>query len=390
MDVDIKKIQPKDITEPAPHLLAEAVVSNHSSSSISNTLLSHNITTESIIHVEVGNLEHNKHLTDLHLEEHVDPLKKDSAFVSKHAGHESQHLAMVLILIFVMILSQILLVIWKNKYKKSYIHASMIAMYIIPFGISAYRHWWRFVSIWMVISLITIVLVWRPLVMPNFSRSGSTIPRLLYKWFFIVYSISSITAVSGYTILLLTFFGINVLLNVSPQTSLDFGFMMLFYGIYYGVLCRDFTDFLVDRLAARIGYYNPTSALPSKLLRNNICAICGMEHGDRENIDMEGLSRNDLLLTNENSYIESDLNPDHETLIEYNEANQKERLFVLTCGHKFHEYCIYGWCLVGKRQVCPFCREKVDLGRMFSALPFQKPHYLYGNLLDFIRYLFAW
>lgn len=311
--------------------------------------------------------------------------------VAKHAGHEEQHLAMVLILITVMIISQILLVLWKTKYQKSYIHASMIAMYIIPFGISAYRHWWRFVSIWMVISLVTIMLVWRPLVMPTFSNSGSAIPRLLYKWFFMIYSISSVVAVSGYTILLLTFFGLNILLNIKPTTALDIGFMMLFYGIYYGVLCRDFTDFLVDKLAAQIGYYNPSSELPSKLLLNNICAICGMAHGDKEDIDMDGLSKSEPLLSDVNYLMDGDNHPDQETMIDYSEnTNHKERLFVLTCGHKFHEYCIYGWCLVGKRQVCPFCREKVDLGRLFSALPFQKPHYLYGNILDFIRYLFAW
>lgn len=310
---------------------------------------------------------------------------------SKHHGHESQHLAMVLILISVMAISQVLLVLWKSKYQKSYIQASMVAMYILPFGISAYRHWWRFVSIWIVISLITIVLVWRPLMMPNFSRSGSSIPRLLYKWFFAVYSISSILAVSGYLILLLTFFGINLFLGISPQISLDIGFMLLFYGIYYGVLCRDFTDFLVDKLAAKIGYYNPSSALPSKLLRNNICAICGMDNGDKENIDIDGLTKNDALLGDSNEYMEYCLTNDCETLIDCTDSSSsKERVFVLTCGHKFHEYCIYGWCLVGKRQVCPFCREKVDLGRLFSALPFQKPHYLYGNLLDFIRYLFAW
>lgn len=320
-----------------------------------------------------------------HSQEEIDMLRK-------HAGHENQHLAMVLILITVTILSQIILVWWKTKYQKSYIHASMIAMYIIPFGISAYRHWWRFVSIWILVTLITLVLVWRPLVLPNFSRSGSAIPRLLYKWFFALYSISSLVAVSGYTILLLTFFGINLLLNISPPTALDIGFMMLFYGIYYGVLCRDFTDFLVDWLAARIGYYNPTSALPNKLLRKGVCAICGEEHGDREDMDMETLNKSDpLLMVDSNGYLEANTEGDQEALVDYSDnSNQRERLFVLSCGHKFHEYCIYGWCLVGKRQVCPFCREKVDLGRLFSALPFQKPHYLYGNLLDFIRYLFAW
>lgn len=269
----------------------------------------------------------------------------------------------------------------------------MVAMYIIPFGIAAYRHWWRFVSIWIVITMITILLVWPPLFMPNFNRTGSTVPRMLYKWFFLLYSVSSVIAVTGYTCLLLTFFGINVLLNISPPTALDFGFMMLFYGIYYGVLCRDFTDFLVDRLAAQIGYYNPSSALPSKLLRSNVCAICGMEHGDKENIDMEGISKREPLLAESSVFFNNgDIQLEREELlVDYNDgSDQKEKIIVLTCGHKFHEFCIYGWCLVGKRQVCPFCREKVDLNSLFSALPFQKPHYLYGNLLDFIRYLFAW
>lgn len=309
----------------------------------------------------------------------------------KHVGHEGQHLAMVLILISAMVLSQVLLVWWKSKYYKSYIHASMIAMYLIPFSISAYRFWWRFVIIWLVITIITLVLVWRPLMMPTFSKSGSNIPRLLYKWFFAVYSISSLVAVSGYTIILLTFFGFNVLLNIAPQVTLDIGFMLLFYGIYYGVLCRDFTDFLVDKLAAQIGYYNPSSALPSKLLLSNICAICGTDNGDNENIDIDGLTQEPLMAESLAHLDEHDFHHDYENLIDYSDnSSPKERVFVLSCGHKFHEYCIYGWCLVGKRQVCPFCREKVDLGRLFSALPFQKPHYLYGNLLDFIRYLFAW
>lgn len=374
----------------SPNSLPPTVQDNNNSSSLTNTILNSSAESvkfgnkENILVIDITN---NRRLSDGPDQEQVEAFKKEAA---KHIGHENQHLAMVLILITVTIVSQVLLVLWKAKHQKSYIHASMIIMYIVPFGISAYRHWWRFVSIWVVISLITTFLVWRPLVMPNFSQS-TTVPRKLYKWFFIIYSLSSLVAVSGYVILLLTFFGMNLLLGVSPQTALDIGFMLLFYGIYYGVLCRDFTDFLVDKLAASIGYYNPSSALPSKSLRSNICAICGLEHGDKEDVDMEGLTKADTLLSGMGDYSDSDMNPDHETLIEYSEHSvQKERLFVLTCGHKFHEFCIYGWCLIGKRQVCPFCREKVDLGRMFSALPFQRPHYLYGNLLDFIRYLFAW
>ena len=56
---------------------------------------------------------------------------------------------------------------------------------------------------------------------------------------------------------------------------------------------------------------------------------------------------------------------------------------------RFHEFCIRGWCLVGKKQTCPYCREKVDLKRMFHQ-PWEKPHVLFGQLLDFIRYFVVW
>ena len=32
---------------------------------------------------------------------------------------------------------------------------------------------------------------------------------------------------------------------------------------------------------------------------------------------------------------------------------------ILTIDPNLDRYCIYGWCLVGKKQICPFCREKV-------------------------------
>ncbi|KAG9510260.1 RING finger protein [Fragariocoptes setiger] len=211
--------------------------------------------------------------------------------------------------------------------------------------------------------------IWRPLIVPNFSRSGSSIPRLLYRWFYVLYSTSSVIAVTGYIVIMLTFFGLNVLLGLPPQLTLDFGFLMLFYGIYYGVLCRDFTDFLVDKLAARIGYYNPKSALPSRALDKSICAICGRSHGSKNIEGIQSNSHAEPLMT---SYLQeisaTEAVEMSESDYECQSAPTEERIIVLACGHKFHEYCIYGWCLVGKRQ----------------------PHYLYGNFLDFIRYLLTW
>ena len=64
-------------------------------------------------------------------------------------------------------------------------------------------------------------------------------------------------------------------------------------------------------------------------------------------------------------------------------------LCVFLTDDSFHEFCIRGWCLVGKKETCPYCREKVDLKRMFRH-PWEKPHVLFGQLLDFIRYFVVW
>lgn len=287
----------------------------------------------------------------------------------KHFGHEGMHAMMLLILILAIVIAQVVLIAWKKKAPKNYQNVSMFAMWLVPFALAVYNHWWRFIGIWSVMSIMTAALISKPLT--NKHIHGS-IPRLIYRWFYYVYAVASVVAVTGYVIIMGTFLGLNLLLALTPQTTLDLGFLLLFYGIYYGVLTRDFTDFLVDLLAANIGYYSPSSSLPSKQLKSCICAICGRNHGNDDIISEQDV--NDL------------------TPLDYssNTGSETERTFTLSCGHRFHEYCIYGWCLVGKKQLCPFCREKVDTSKLFSSLSFQKPHYLYGNLLDFIRYLLAW
>ena len=47
---------------------------------------------------------------------------------------------------------------------------------------------------------------------------------------------------------------------------------------------------------------------------------------------------------------------------------------------RFHEFCIRGWCIVGKKQTCPYCKEKVDLKRMFSnPYPFNVCSYFHSQ-----------
>jgi len=145
--------------------------------------------------------------------------------------------------------------------------------------------------------------------------------------------------------------GFHLIIGWKANELLDIGVLLMFYGLYYGVLGRDFAHICTDRMACKIGYFTH-EGLPKKVLESDVCAVCG-EH------------------------------------LHDDEGEESESIYKLSCNHVFHEFCIRGWCVVGKLQTCPYCKEKVDLKRMFKN-PWEKPHLFYGQLLDWIRYLVCW
>ncbi|XP_048021964.1 RING finger protein 121 isoform X2 [Megalobrama amblycephala] len=202
----------------------------------------------------------------------------------------------------------------------------------------------------------------------SFSLSHSSLPNLswfsgnrdtpnhtmlVYKWFLLLYKISYTTGIVGYTVVMFTLFGINLIFRIKPEDAMDFGVSLLFYGLYYGVLGRDFAEMCADFMASTVGFYS-ASGMPTKHLSDSICAVCGQP-----------------------------------ILVDVSEEGIIENTYRLSCNHVFHEFCIRGWCIVGKKQTCPYCKEKVDLKRMFSN-PWERPHVMYGQLLDWLRYLVAW
>ena len=77
--------------------------------------------------------------------------------------------------------------------------------------------------------------------------------RLVYKWFLLIYKLSYGVGIIGYFIIMCTLFGINIVLAIKPQTSMDFGLLLLFYGLYLGVVSRDFAEVCADKMASQIG-----------------------------------------------------------------------------------------------------------------------------------------
>ena len=77
--------------------------------------------------------------------------------------------------------------------------------------------------------------------------------RWVYKWFLLIYKISYAAGITGYLVIMFTIFGLNILFMIKPQTGMDFGLLLLFYGLYFGVVARDIAEVCADTMAAHIG-----------------------------------------------------------------------------------------------------------------------------------------
>uniref|UniRef100_A0A914C465 RING-type domain-containing protein n=1 Tax=Acrobeloides nanus TaxID=290746 RepID=A0A914C465_9BILA len=275
--------------------------------------------------------------------------REHEAMHARHKGHDAMHAEMFIIFIVALAIAQIILVTWKRKHFKSYQVATSLGMWLIPFIVSIQRLWWRFLATWVVFTCIS-AYIWTRSSQTHIS--GKT-PRFVYKWFLFLHKMSYVLGIAGYLVLMGTLMGINLIFGIKANTCLDVGIYLLFYGLYYGVLGRDLAHICTDRLACKIGYFSH-EGLPQKFLESGVCAVCGGKTNAPEDED-EGV----------------------------------EQVYTLNCNHSFHEFCIRGWVVVGKLQTCPYCKEKVDLKRMFKN-PWEKPHLFYGRLLDWIRYLVAW
>lgn len=125
----------------------------------------------------------------------------------------------------------------------------MLGMWFIPFGISVHFVHTRFLIIWTIFTILTGFVFRRATRTPL----KKTTPRLVYKWFLLVHKVTYFLGVAGYIGLMLSFLGFNFLFWISPTASIDFSIMLMFYGIYFGVLARDIAEICSDSMASKIG-----------------------------------------------------------------------------------------------------------------------------------------
>jgi hypothetical protein len=65
-------------------------------------------------------------------------------------------------------------------------------------------------------------------------------------------------------------------------------------------------------------------------------------------------------------------------------------VFQLPCRHTFHSLCIKGWVLIGKRNSCPCCCERVELSSLTGKTILGRPSLLWAQMLSLVRYLVVW
>lgn len=58
-------------------------------------------------------------------------------------------------------------------------------------------------------------------------------PRMVYKWYTVVYNVSFVVGLIGYVITLLVFFGLGSLFSAEPG-FMQAGILLLSYGLYFG------------------------------------------------------------------------------------------------------------------------------------------------------------
>jgi hypothetical protein len=74
----------------------------------------------------------------------------------------------------------------------------------------------------------------------------------VYKFFLVIYKVCFATATFGYCVVMADIFGLSLLLGDSLGST---GVLLLFYGLYFGVMGRDFAHEATERMANNIGAF---------------------------------------------------------------------------------------------------------------------------------------
>ncbi|RKP03355.1 hypothetical protein CXG81DRAFT_9641 [Caulochytrium protostelioides] len=252
---------------------------------------------------------------------------------------------MALILLFVLFGSQLGLLAWKRFSPRSFKHASAAGLWLVPALLAVSAGNGRFVALWLLFSLANAAIIRQALRKPLPPR----LCQYVYIWFAWVNRLALAASTVGLGLLVTVWTGwVGAQSEQAAAQWVAAALIWLFYGLYFGTLGRDLVEQLSLRMVAAVGYYSASGQIPNKYLRQGVCAVCG-----------------DLTATNGDATIRLD------------------------CQHPFHPTCIKGWTIIGKRDACPYCRERVNLSA-FRRTPLESTEMVYLAVVDLLRLLVVW
>lgn len=118
------------------------------------------------------------------------------------------------------------------------------------------------------------------------------------------------------------------------------------YGLYFGILTRDAAEVASDRMAVGLGQRRRLAVSVRS------CGICA---GELE--DALGPAAAPTAAAAGSGAL--------------GVAGAGRSTVQLSCKHLFHSDCIRGWTIVGKKDTCPTCHEKVDLRKLYASRPWE-------------------
>ncbi|KAJ2783312.1 hypothetical protein H4R18_001758 [Coemansia javaensis] len=263
-----------------------------------------------------------------------------------HRDHGGKHMAMFLIFVAAVAVLPATVRLWRRRHPASHRLVGAGTVALLPLYCAARNGYARFVCVWAAFvgaSAYIVRLATRDPLPPR-------APRRVYQWLALINKAAYGASAAGAALLVLC------VLNVAPgatdsEAAVEAAMLVPFYGLYFGLMSRDLVSLCSDRMAATLGFA-AGGRLPTRQLPPGACGVCGGA------LLGEGPGPGE---------------PVHE----------------LACGHGFHACCVRGWCVVGKRDTCPLCRENVDLAR-FRRHPWDRQELLYVAALEHMRFFVSW
>lgn len=218
--------------------------------------------------------------------------------------------------------TQIVSSLWKRYHSRSFTFVSISTLMFFPLVSGIVARSYLFVSIWAAIAFIHTVGFKDVLL----GRRPKILSTNVYNIYRRVFQISLFLSMGGYTMVSVGFFkGVAWMYRG--------GLLGLMYILYFTLIIRTCLDIISERASGSI--------LPSKVAKidGKECPMCQKEIAADEKI-------------------------------------------VLECKEAFHKDCLKNWKILGKKDVCPSCKERVDMTRI-EMNPWQKNEYLFTKFLDF-------